>query len=107
MFPGTQKNDLYDAGTLEDLCMTSVEKDENWKCVDDYLECLQKREVLTHLHKARLHAYLAGKNGMAGMKLGEAAKAGAWDWKSVAMRDFRTFLEKLNTYAHRGGGCGE
>lgn len=96
LFPGTRENDLYEAGTLEDLCMASVENDKNWKCVDNYLECLQKREALIHLHKARLHAYLAGKNNMVGMKLGEAAKAGAWNWESIVMRDFRTFLEKLN-----------
>lgn len=100
LFPGTREHDLYDTGTLEDLCMASVKKDKNWKCVDDYLACLQKGETLTHLHKARLHAYLAGKNGMAGMKIGEAAKAGAWDWESVVMQDFRTFLEELNTCAH-------
>jgi hypothetical protein len=99
IFPGSDRGGVYENGTLEDLCIGSVEADENWECVDTYIKCVQRKETLKHIHKARLYTYLAGKEGYAGCKLGEAAKKGVWDWGSVKFNKFRTMLEVLNNSA--------
>lgn len=70
----------YYPGALEDLCMLTVKTDPILEHVDNFLENIQRKVTLTHLHKSRLHSYLAVKNKFVGMKIGEAAKAGAWDW---------------------------
>ena len=82
LLPGnTNAEGKYCPGALEDLCMLTVKEDPLLKKVDEFLETIQREVKLTHLHKSRLHSYLAVKNKFVGMKLGEAARAGAWDWK--------------------------
>ena len=82
LLPGnTNAECKYCPGALEDLCMLTVKEDPLLKKVDEFLETIQRKVKLTHLHKSRLYSYLAVKDKFVGMKLGEAARAGAWDWK--------------------------
>ena len=77
-------------GTLEDLCLSTTMSDPIHVCVDIYVDCLNSNGVIIkHPHKTRLHTYLAGKNDLAGLKLGEAARAGIWDWNHPALAPFR------------------
>ena len=48
------------------------------------------------MHKSKLHAYLAIKNKYVDMKIGEAAKAGAWDWNSIYMSKYKDLMKYLN-----------
>ncbi len=68
-------------GTLEDLCLgTIAPSDPTLACLEDYMACVSRLpNAPVHPKKARLHAYLAGKNDYAGLKLGEATRAKAWD----------------------------
>ena len=70
----------YCPGALEDLCMLTVKAEPILKHVEKFLENVQREVQLTHFHKSRLHSYLAVQNKFVGMKIGEAARAGAWDW---------------------------
>lgn len=82
ILPGNVNSDgKYSSGALEDLCMLTVKEEPLLKKVDEFLETIQREVKLTHLHKSRLHTYLAVNDKFVGMKLGEAARAGAWDWK--------------------------
>ena len=82
LFPGLvpEEQDMLSSGNLETLCLDMVKGDTVHQCVDQYIECLQSiGQTIRQPHKTRLHTYLAGKN-LAGLKIGEAAKAGAWNW---------------------------
>lgn len=72
IFPGPQQKD----GTLEDLCLLTVENDPLLECVDGYLECAKtKGEQFPRIHKNRLHCFLAGKDDSVGLPIGLAFKA--------------------------------
>ena len=97
LFPGTRTDDRYDNGTLEDLCMNLVDDVKELDLADAYVEKAHVEIApLTHMHKSKLHAYLAIKNKYVGMKIGEAAKAGAWNWDSVYMEKYKDLMKYLN-----------
>lgn len=59
-------------------------------------DCLKSKGIaIKELHKTRLHAYLSGKPDLAGLKVGEAAKAGAWNWNHSNMNPFRTIVKAM------------
>jgi hypothetical protein len=83
-------------GTLEDLCLSVTEADPVHECVDLFIDCLVKKGVEPlHSHKARLHTFLAGKGDFAGLKIGEAAKAGVWNWEHPKLLPFRRIIEDM------------
>jgi hypothetical protein len=80
-------------GTLEDLCLSIVKDRSIFNCVDAYMECLKSNGTnITRPHKTKLHSYLAGKNDFVGMKIGEAATAGAWDWGDDRLKEFKDVI---------------
>lgn len=84
-------------GTLEDLCLAMI-KDEMQASLDlaqDFTERAAAVAPLRHPHKSRLHAYLSIHDKCVGMKIGEAAKLGAWDWQSPKAASLRRMLEAL------------
>lgn len=96
-------------GELEDVCLSSIAGSPDLQCVDRYFDCLANTAPLINLNriaKARLHAYLAAGPVRAagsaanarrrpGLRLGEAADAGVWNWDSPAFRPIRDFLFNL------------
>ena len=88
---------MYDNGTLEDLCIKLVDGVKELDLATAYVEKANVDiEHLSHMHKSKLHAYLAIKNKYVGMKIGEAAKAGAWNWDSVYMEKYKDLMKYLN-----------
>lgn len=97
------------SGELEDVCLSSVAGSPDMQCVERYFDCLGNTDPLIApnlIAKARLHAYLAAgpvrtvrNAGNArrrpGLRLGEAADAGVWDWDSPAFRPIKDFLINL------------
>ncbi|MBF0565857.1 MAG: hypothetical protein HQK89_11485 [Nitrospirae bacterium] len=80
-------------GTLEDLCLDTIDDPDVLGCVDRYLECLKAESRNTpRLHKSRLHAYLSGKDEFVGMKIGEAAKANAWNWNHDRLKQYKQLI---------------
>ncbi len=93
LFPGPNVRDI---GTLEDLCLATIKSDPLLECVQKYTECvIKKGEKRQREHKKKLHCYLAGKDEFEGMKIGEAAKAGAWDWEDKALAPFKEIIQAM------------
>jgi hypothetical protein len=83
-------------GTLEDLCLDILKDKSNLECVDSYVECLQsKGSGIKRLHKTKLHSFLAGKDDFVGLKIGEASKAGAWDWNHSRLDKFKAIITTM------------
>jgi len=100
LFPGLDKNGKSRAGTIEDLCLETVADDPVLKkCVENFIKCSSQNQldndVLRHPWKSRLHAYLAGKDDHAGIKLGVAAKDRVWNWDHPAMIPFKEVIQKM------------
>ncbi len=109
--------DMDSRWNLEELCLRSLEKDE-LSCIDEYVDCVTRMgpSIADHrLSKAKLYTYLAAgpipKKGdeqdgeflereNPGLRVGEAADAGVWDWDSPAFTRIREWLCKL-----AGEGC--
>lgn len=97
LFPGfvPEEKDTLLSGNLETLCLDMVKGDTVHECVDQYITCLQSiGQTVRQPHKTRLHTYLAGKN-FAGLKIGEAAKAGAWNWGCSAMEPYKRVIMSM------------
>jgi len=93
IFPGFLKKGSLADGSLEDLCLEIVKDVSIMNCVDQFIDCLASQSKKPkYPHKTKLHAYLAGKDDFVGLKVGEAAKAGAWDWNHRKMAPFRTII---------------
>lgn len=101
LLPGSKTDGEYDNGALEDLCLQTIENSEKviLNETDEYLTKVNDISQLTHEHKSRLHAYLSAKNKYVGMKIGEAAKAGAWDWNHQALDKLREMMSELEKCA--------
>ncbi len=87
--------DAGDKGDLEDLCLQALAEEPVMECVEQFWECVQRREKHPprKVSKAKLHAYLSSRREP-GRRLGEAAEAGdiplssqAFDRVKKALRD--------------------
>lgn len=93
--PDDSNNSHLASGTLEDLCLEIVKDDPIFECIEQYVQCLLAKGQVVRPHKTKLHTYLAGKNDFVGLKIGEAAKAGAWDWNHSKLSPFRQLVLKM------------
>lgn len=95
LFPCCDKSVIE--GTLEDLCLSILKGGE-------YPDVLKEISVfLDHLHdvrgrsfrhefKTKLHTYFSVTDDLVGLKIGEAAKVGAFDWSSERLTYLKEFL---------------
>jgi hypothetical protein len=87
-----------DGCTLESLCLNMLSDKSIAECVDSFLECCNKYcGVFKQEHKNRLYSHLSGTNSYKGMKIGEAAKAGAFDFESGPFNSYKKFLTIINS----------
>ena len=83
-------------GCLEDLCLGTVRDEPVMECVGAFLKCAEDAGCdIRRRHKAQLHAYLAANDKSVGLKLGEAAKVGTWDWEHPLFKPLRELLSSL------------
>ena len=88
--------DGSEPGAMETLCRRSVEETDAAKCVDAYLECLERRGAIcsNNPDKSFAHAYLAAmRNPVA--RVGEGAQSGVWHFESPAFATLSRFLRDL------------
>lgn len=88
--------DGAEPGAMETLCRRSVEGTDGAKCVDAYLECLERDGALSSNRpdKSFAHAWLAAaRNPVA--RVGEGARSGVWDFGSPAFAPLSRFLRDL------------
>lgn len=97
LFPGPKGEGIAAApGALEDLCLASVDNEPVFRCIESFINCARQAGcTVKRWHKARLHAYLAANDEFVGMKIGEAAKATAWDWQHPVLKPFEELLRAL------------
>lgn len=75
-------------GTLEHLCMKLLKPEYQpaivLDSISDTMQALEEKEIRTFSHdfKSKLHGFFSLTDGFVGLKIGEAAKAGAFDWGS-------------------------
>lgn len=86
-------------GTLEDLCWNILADEralEYRSDVQDFIEQINRKydSITTHIHKGRLHTYFSIKDNLVSLKVGEAARAGAFDWNSVRLQPLRNLIEE-------------
>lgn len=84
-------------GALEDLCwsiLKGTNAEEMRADVQGFIDVIKQRygTVSTHEHKSRLHAYLSVNERYISMKIGEAAKAGAFDWTSDKLAGLKELI---------------
>lgn len=93
LFPGPDHKN----GTLENLCLATIHDEVDIMiCVEAFLGCvLERGEQLKQKHKNKLYSYLSGKDKYKGMKLGEAARAGAWKWDHPALIPFKQIIKQM------------
>lgn len=97
LFPGCDEAPM--AGTLEDLCAFILKEPDPPKLlevVDRFLDQLktERGRDFVHRFKTRLHTCLAVSDKYVGMKIGEAAKAGAFDWSDERLTPLREFIQE-------------
>ncbi len=79
-------------GMVEDLCLKSVNDRADYKCVEEYFECLCKNTERKDYHsKAKFKAWMASQTAF-DYRVGLAAAKGYIPWGSDAFNKLREFL---------------
>ena len=98
LFPTCDANPTN--GTLEDLCFSIL---SNAKAPDlkqeiaNFMDTLKAKHQFnfTHPFKTQLHTYFSIHNNYVSLKIGEAARAGAFDWNHKKLTPLKEFLLKM------------
>ena len=94
LFPSLSK--IEKSGTLEDLIinnLTEIDVEPVLNDVDGFLTGLQENNRrLTWLHKSRLYTYFSVTDNYITLKLGEATKAGAFNFECEEMKSLKELL---------------
>jgi len=89
--------DSLTSGALEDLCV-SIVAEENWNSmqnsIKEFLQIIKNNygKKLPREFKNKLHTYFSATDEFVSLKIGEAAKAGAFDWNNVALNAMTKLL---------------
>lgn len=88
--------DNHNPGSLENLCLASIEGDPILGCVEGYLKCLQDIQKIEHPHKAKaaVQVYLS-KEPDGSTHMGVASERNIWNWNSPALLSIKNFLSAL------------
>lgn len=87
-------------GMLEDLCLEILAEPDAGICMCEIDSLLPRLEAkrgrgLSHEPKTRLHAYFAVSDDYVGLKVGESAKAGAFDHGSARLEPLKEFVRSM------------
>ena len=98
IFPGaiSGAQDLSTIGTLEDLCLRMISDEGLLDFANETLEQAKSAGFnFSKVHKTKLYLYLALKDGCQGLKLGEAAKVGIWNWRSKFFEPYIALIQEI------------
>lgn len=81
---------------LETLLLRGVAYDPVFKCIDQYLECVQQQigTLPSPIDKAKVLAFLASRPEIKALT-GHAARAGYWNFDSPAYNQVKEFIQSL------------
>lgn len=94
LFPGFDSSKNLKNGTLEELCLETIDNERKDKAINFVLE-LHNEEKFKYLHKTKLHSYLSITDKYVGSKIGEASNYGAWNWNHESLIPYKEILEKM------------
>jgi hypothetical protein len=87
--------DCKSEGMLETLCIDSVKKTKEMKCVNLYFDCLKQYDIeIPNLPKSRAQVYLSSKNPLV-KSVGIAANKGIWDFDSNGFKKLIDFIHQI------------
>lgn len=91
-------NSTPQVGTLEDLCWeilkdNSKNEKEEIKQFINHMKNNYHR-IVSHEHKSRLHTYFSVDDNLVSMKIGEAAKVGAFNWKHEKLKALEDLIQE-------------
>ena len=95
LFPSC--NNIEESGTLEDLCLNILVDDklkEKMNDINVFLDNCSKNygEKYPRKYKNKLYLYLNSSDKYVGLKVGEAAKVGAFNWNAKELQNLRNFI---------------
>ena len=113
LVPGTGQ-----AGSLE-ILLWELLPDSEKECIGKYLGCMSQLCKVRNMDKSRLYAYLAAgpmpdccsdgsgaaRRANAGLRLGESAEKGVWDWEDPAFIASRGGSRRCEPAPHGCGSC--
>lgn len=83
-------------GAIEDLCWSILidDNDQMREDIKQFVTGIRNRYHTIHAHenKSRLHTYFSVNENLISMKIGEAAKAGAFNWQSERLNALHEFI---------------
>jgi hypothetical protein len=84
-----------DGGTIESLCLSTVEKDPAFRCVKSFTDCVESlNERPKNLAKSQALVFLATKPKFCNNP-GLGAAKGYWDFASTKMNPLKNFMKHL------------
>ena len=105
LFPMQGDTGNWQNGTLEDLCLSILNLNSDHAFVNEntvrlsqlYIKNLENEnfDTFPRRHKNLLHSYFSGTNNFVDLKIGEAARAGAFDWCHQNLLQLSNFLRIL------------
>lgn len=98
LFPNC--SDVLCNGTLEDLCLDIIKESQTpdiITTIDNFLDTMatKHQRSFPHRFKTKLHTYFSVTDKYVGLKIGEAARAGAFDWGSDRLNPMTAFIQEL------------
>jgi len=89
-------NDTPQNGTLEDLCLRTLAQEEAADILSAADAALDPyKERLPRLHKNRLHSYFSLTDKFVSLKIGEAARDGAFRYDAPEIEALKSFLLQM------------
>lgn len=87
-------------GTLEDLCISILEEPNSPQVLQEiktFLQVLRDKHGRSYPHefKTTLHTYFSVTDKYVSLKVGEAAKAGAFNWSSGKLTPLKEFMMEV------------
>jgi len=97
LFPGIDENGkIYKYGSLEDLCLRLFKEKSVTEEIKAYIKDFQsKTEDFKRPHKNELHASFSFTDNFVGLKIGETAKAGGFDFDSPYLKPFLNMIKEM------------
>ncbi len=91
VIPGKDKN-----GELEDFLLESITTNSEMRCVDSFINCIRNMKAIKKSAKFRLYAWISSQEPP-GLKLGQAADIGLFDFSHTSFSELTNFINKLHT----------
>jgi hypothetical protein len=88
------------AGTLEDLCLSILSEDNAESVlseINDFMIMLKEKygRCFPHDFKTKLHTYFSVTDDYVSLKIGEAARAGAFNWNHAKLVSLKNFINEV------------